>query len=131
MRRVLALLVLTLALASPASAQKAPMKVITPPRPAAPALRGLQSADTPGVAAPASMVAATAAATLAQSFIPLRSLSDIPVAGEAGQCRLSCAQSYYFCLAGDGSDDCAPTWGQCRAACDAPGVGAVAGASGG
>ncbi|CAN5756645.1 hypothetical protein BH11PSE1_BH11PSE1_23600 [soil metagenome] len=128
MRRVLALLVLTLALASPASAQKTPIKVIPPPAPAAPALRGLQSADSPGVAMPAGAVAATAAGVLAQSFIPLRSLPDTPVAGEAGQCRLSCAQSYYFCLAGDGSDDCAPTWGQCRAACDAPGV---AGAGGG
>ncbi len=126
MRRVLALLVLSLALGSPASAQKAPIKVITPPPPAAPALRGLQSAASPGV--PTGSVAAAAAATLAQSSIPLRSLSDIPVAGEAGRCRLSCAQSYYFCLAGDGSDDCAPTWGQCRATCDAPGV---AGAGGG
>ncbi|MFD1192197.1 hypothetical protein ACFQ27_16535, partial [Phenylobacterium conjunctum] len=37
------------------------------------------------------------------------------------QCRQACAQEYYFCLAGDGTDDCAPHWGQCRARCDAPG----------
>ena len=73
------------------------------------------------------LVAAAAAAILAQSFIPLRSFSDTPVAGEAGQCRLSCAQSYYFCLSGDGGDDCPATWGQCRAACDAPGVAGLAG----
>ena len=132
MRRVLALFVLTLVLAGTASAQKAPLKVIGPPPAATPILRGLQSADPPGAKAPASTVAATAAATLAQSFIPLRSLSDTPVAGEAGQCGRTCARSYYFCLSGDGGDDCAPTWSQCRAACDAPSaVSAVAGASGG
>ncbi|WP_340644678.1 hypothetical protein [Phenylobacterium sp.] len=120
MRHLLALLVLTLALASPAGAQQAsPI--------ATPTLRGSQTVESPAVAGEASSVAATAAATLAQSFIPLRSLSDVPVAGDAGKCRLSCAQSYYFCLAGDGSDDCAPTWGQCRASCDAPGVASLAG----
>ncbi len=33
---------------------------------------------------------------------------------------MTCASSYYFCLANDGSDECPATWGQCRAACDAP-----------
>lgn len=116
MRRHLALLVLTLALAGPAGAQQA-----TPA--ATPTLRGVQSVESPSAAG----VASSVAATLAQSFIPLRSLSDTPVAGEPGQCRLSCAQSYYFCLSGDGGDDCPATWGQCRAACDAPGVAGLAG----
>ncbi|MDO8800537.1 hypothetical protein [Phenylobacterium sp.] len=120
MRRALSLLVLTLALAGPAGAQQA-----TPG--AATALRGSQSAGSPVAPAPAGDVAATAAAALAQSTIPLRSLPDTPVAGAAGQCRLSCAQSYYFCLSGDGGDDCPATWSQCRAACDAPGVAGLAG----
>ena len=120
MRRVLALLALTFALASPARAQQA--APTTPPT-----LRGSQSADTASVTAEANAVSANAAGALAQSFIPLRTLSDMPVAGQAGQCRLSCAQSYYFCLSGDGGDDCPATWGQCRAACDAPGVAGLAG----
>ena len=119
MRRVLALLALTFALASPASAQQAAPTT-------APALRGSQSVDTPSVTAEANAVAAAAGA-LTQSFIPLRTRSETPVAGLAGQCRLSCAQSYYFCLSGDGGDDCPATWGQCRAACDAPGVAGLAG----
>ena len=133
MRRVLAFLVLILALAGPASAQRRPITVIAPSA-AAPVLRGPLSADTPVAAGPAADptgTAAAAAAALAQSQIPLRLLSDTPVGGEAGQCRLTCAQAYYFCLSSDVGDDCAPTWGQCRAACDAPGVRAVAGASGG
>ena len=121
MSRLLTLLILTLALASPAGAQQAPSPT------AAPVLRGLLSADAGDAPDATSPVAASAAAALAQSFIPLRTLSDTPVAGEAGQCRLSCAQSYYFCLSGDGGDDCPATWGQCRAACDAPGVASLAG----
>ena len=121
MRRVLILLALTLALANPAGAQQAPSPT------AAPVLRGSQSADPAAAPDATSPVAANAAAALAQSFIPLRTLSETPVAGVAGQCRLSCAQSYYFCLSGDGGDDCPATWGQCRAACDAPGVAGLAG----
>ena len=120
MRRLPTLLIVTLALASPAGAQQSGLAP-------APALRGSQSTDTPSVAAEANAVSTAAAAALAQGFIPLRSLSDTPVAGQAGQCRLSCAQSYYFCLSGDGGDDCPATWGQCRAACDAPGVAGLAG----
>jgi hypothetical protein len=123
MRRLLTLLILTLALASPAGAQQSPAPSAIAP---APTLRGSLSADSQGVAGSASVVDAARAA-LAQSAIPLRSLSDRPVAGEAGQCRLSCAQSYYFCLSGDGGDDCPATWGQCRAGCDAPGVAGLAG----
>ncbi len=126
MRRRLALLILALAVASPASAQQAPTTLISPPA-ATPVLRGSLSADAAAAPDATSPVAANAAAALAQSFIPLRSLPDTPVAGAAGQCRLSCAQSYYFCLSGDGGDDCPATWGQCRAACDAPGVAGLGG----
>lgn len=105
MRKALPLVALILVLAAPALA--------------APALRGSQSADPPapvGASAPQ-----TPAVDLAPQLpIPLRTLAETPVGGEAGQCRLTCAQSYYFCLASDGAEDCAPTWGQCRAKCDAP-----------
>lgn len=117
MRSVLALLVLTLALAGPAGAQQSR---ITAGQPAAGlALRGTLSADAP--------------ATQGQT-VPLAPILFLPqpVAGAAGQCRLSCARSYYFCLSADGGDDCAPSWSQCRARCEAPrAVQAVAGAFGG
>jgi hypothetical protein len=39
---------------------------------------------------------------------------------EPSECRMGCAQTYYFCRAGDHADDCAPTWGQCVASCNSP-----------
>lgn len=39
---------------------------------------------------------------------------------DGGQCRLECAQSYYFCLGGDSSDECSSAWGRCRAGCTTP-----------
>jgi len=41
-------------------------------------------------------------------------------AGDPSDCRMSCAQTYYFCRAGEDPDACAPTWGQCVAACASP-----------
>lgn len=43
-----------------------------------------------------------------------------PLGPDGGQCRLDCAQSYYFCLGGDASEECSSAWGQCRAGCTAP-----------
>jgi hypothetical protein len=81
----------------------------------APELRGPTSEET---------VAATS-----QSETPADSLpappAAAPVFSSAGlvdggaQCRLTCAQDYYFCLASELSDDCPGAWGQCRAACAA------------
>lgn len=48
-----------------------------------------------------------------------------PIPEDAQACRMSCAQTYYFCLAGDGTDECAQAWGQCRLSCG-PGAGAPA-----
>ena len=42
------------------------------------------------------------------------------VANDPSQCRMGCAQTYYFCRAGDHPDDCAGTWGQCVATCTSP-----------
>jgi len=36
---------------------------------------------------------------------------------QAGQCRLACAQTYYFCLASEAPDDCPSAWTQCRVGC--------------
>ena len=39
---------------------------------------------------------------------------------EPSECRMSCAQTFYFCRAGDHPEDCAGTWGQCVASCNSP-----------
>lgn len=110
MRRALALAALALVLASPAGAQQ--KGKLSQPAPGV-ALRGAQTAD------PAAPTAAEAAAALAAARAMSTPVSE-PRSAPA-QCRQACAQEYYFCLAGDGTDDCAPHWGQCRARCDAPG----------
>jgi len=39
---------------------------------------------------------------------------------EPAECRMGCAQTFYFCHAGEHPDDCAGTWGQCVASCNSP-----------
>ena len=39
---------------------------------------------------------------------------------DPSECRMSCAQTYYFCRAGDHPEDCSGGWGQCVAACNSP-----------
>jgi hypothetical protein len=39
---------------------------------------------------------------------------------DPSECRMTCAQTYYFCRAGDQPDECAGTWGECVATCDSP-----------
>ena len=34
-----------------------------------------------------------------------------------GQCKLSCAQDYYVCRAGQDDEDCGSHWSQCLSAC--------------
>jgi hypothetical protein len=41
-------------------------------------------------------------------------------ANDPSQCRMGCAQTYYFCRAGDHPDSCSETWGQCVATCTSP-----------
>ena len=41
-------------------------------------------------------------------------------AGDAYACRQGCAETRYFCEAGQNPDECGSTWGQCVAACSAP-----------
>jgi len=47
-------------------------------------------------------------------------LAPIVTPTDPGECRTSCAQTYYFCRAGDQTDECAGNWGQCVATCDSP-----------
>jgi hypothetical protein len=39
---------------------------------------------------------------------------------DPAQCRMGCAQNFYFCRSGERPDDCAGTWGQCVAGCNSP-----------
>ncbi len=90
MRRVLALLLVSLALASPAGADQKPAPKRAPP-------------------------AAVVPQTALQPLIPLASSRP---GGDAGQCRAACARSYYFCTAG-GDEICPSQWAQCNARCTA------------
>lgn len=77
-------------------------------------LRGPLPASAPAAKAPAKpkpAVAPTlAAASAAQSSLP---------ADDGGQCRLACAQAYYFCLSSDETGGCGSTWVRCRTDCGA------------
>ncbi len=92
MRRLLPLLLVSLALASPAGADQKPAPKKAPP---------------PAVA--------VVPQTALQPLIPLASSRP---GGDPGQCRAACARSYYFCKAGD-DDICPSQWAQCNARCNA------------
>jgi len=116
MRRPLILLLL-LALAAPAAAQerqRGRLRLVQPAplsRLRGPAAETLAPAEAP----PISPVPMAAISTPPLPFAPSPS--------DPAQCRIGCAQSYYFCLAADDGESCAPAWGQCRAACSAPQLG--------
>lgn len=133
MRRLLPLLTLALGLAAPAGAQQAGRYAIPEPGAAleSRALRGALAAgldETPSdaparlrdVLAPAlpPPLPQTSAPNVPRYAPPLSFGSD---ASSGGQCRLSCARTYYFCLANNGDDTCAQDWGQCRARCPSDG----------
>lgn len=144
MRRLLVSLVL-LSLAAPAMSQTAPGEAgrLSATRPDAGAL-GLRGADAfvsanaeavpqrPGAAEPAAALDLRPLASglgppplpSLPSLASLASLASLPAPPNPEQCRLQCAQTYYFCLAGDGSDECPQAWSQCRLGCDPrPGIG--------
>ena len=109
MRGMIAIVVVLLAVA-PAFAQDAD----------APAtLRESIRADGP---APQSADAEPAGATPVPATTPPPAFSPIPPPPTAEQCRTACAQTYYFCLAENEIQDCAPAWSQCRLACGTSGV---------
>ena len=127
MRPILLLLSLAVLIAGPAGAQQArpaaePQfqggRLVVPTTPGS--LDGLaqDSADVrrgaTSVEAPQSW--ASTPAPLSPMLAPLAP----PTAVDGGACRLGCARSYYFCLAGESVDECPAAWGQCRARCDAP-----------
>ena len=56
--------------------------------------------------------------TAANPPLPVLVAPPLPTRADPGQCRVRCAQTYYFCAGGDSADECAPAWAQCRAACE-------------
>jgi len=87
-----------------------------------PGLRGSQRGDG-GPRAPSTPApdAPPPSAALAPTTSPLTAPPPAaPGAPAADQCRMACAQSYYFCLAGDAPETCPDAWSQCRLGCAAP-----------
>ena len=44
----------------------------------------------------------------------------VSVAGDSSDCRMACAQTYYFCRASDEEQNCSPAWSRCVATCASP-----------
>lgn len=118
------LLTVLLALAAPATAQTDGRLSLERPGAAALGLRGAGEAPQGAAATADAPQAAEAAAPSSLGLRPLAGpvVMSTPIPPDAQACRMSCAQTYYFCLAGDGSDECAQAWGQCRLGCG-PGAG--------
>lgn len=117
--RMIAALLIVLALAGPALAQK----LVVKPAPSTSAasklgLRGTVDSTQPE--APAPPVIGLDGRPVLAAPLPAPLTPIAPPVQNGGQCRLACAQAYYFCQSTDSPDECPSTWGQCRAACDAP-----------
>lgn len=93
------------------AAPKGRVTLVVPPKPAS--ARGLRGPiGVAPVARPINPVAL-------RGLPPLRGLAAPPP--DAGQCRLSCAHSYYLCLSDqDNAPDCPQTWSSCVVECDRP-----------
>jgi hypothetical protein len=81
-------------------------------------LRGPASEETVA-ATPQSETPADSPPALSALPVAAPVFSSAGLVDGGAQCRLTCAQDYYFCLASELSDDCPGAWGQCRAACAA------------
>ena len=118
MARSLRLLLVFLAVAGAGQAQQ--LRGTTGPGPAAPGLRGAVSPQgSNGNASPPirGTIGIDPVLYGAQSVVQPLPPASSRVGGAAQQCRMACAQTYYFCLAGNQSDDCPTTWSQCRSGC--------------
>lgn len=105
MRRLAACLIVSLALAAPATAQTGRITLVAPVKDAA--LRGSVSATSAPPAEEAEPLLLPRPASPA---------SSAETAASAGRCRITCSQRYYFCLAG-GDATCPQRWVRCRTGC--------------
>ncbi|MDP1617184.1 hypothetical protein [Phenylobacterium sp.] len=128
MRLALALLLAALT-GLPASAQTDGRLDLSRPGAGALGLRGAGDlAPEASGAAGAAGEATSAPGTIDLNLRPLAGpvLMSSPPPPDAQACRMSCAQTYYFCLADNASDECPQAWGQCRLGCGPGGGGAPA-----
>jgi hypothetical protein len=71
-------------------------------------LRGAQAANVAKTPAPAP-------APILNASLPTSDASAAPA--DPGQCRISCAHTYYFCLAGQDAPSCPQNWTSCLNDC--------------
>ena len=72
------------------------------------------------VALTAKASAATADTAKAAPPVAAPALPAPSPPADAGECRMGCAQGYYFCRAGEQTGDCGSSWSQCVATCNSP-----------
>lgn len=93
---------------------------------ASPAASSSSGAGLRGAQTATGVVAGTAVpATPAPLPPPIQSKAPLaffaagaqPPAQSVQECRLGCARTYYFCLAGEDAPSCPQNWTSCRAAC--------------
>ncbi|MBI1405234.1 MAG: hypothetical protein GC145_03805 [Caulobacter sp.] len=120
MRR-LALVVLMLLLASPVAARQQRLTAEDGAGAARAGLRASQDKTAPEPPPPLDFSVPGGTSTLPASLAftrPLVSTSGgAPKTGNGSQCRTSCAQSHYFCLAAEDEQTCNPQWSRCVAGC--------------
>lgn len=63
---------------------------------------------------------AASAAPAPTTPAPLASAAPTSAPADPAECRMGCAQSYYFCASQDHTENCSPSWSQCVATCDSP-----------
>ena len=88
-----------------------------------PNLRGTLAAPRPDSNSPAAQrpmpvaVRPLILTSVVPRMTPRPGYGPVAEAGAGSQCRLSCAQSYYFCLASDSPDHCPGSFSQCANTC--------------
>ena len=74
--------------------------------------------------APASASSAPVSDALAESMAsprpPLAISPPLPAYADAQACRQGCAQTYYFCMAGETPEECPEAWSRCAVGCAVP-----------
>ncbi len=105
MRRLAACLILTFALAVPAAAQQGRVT------------GGQTTQDQAGLKGSVSAAPAPPPEEAPLLLpLPVQPTSISSNAGGGAQCRLSCSQTYYFCLAGE-DERCPRDWSRCVSGC--------------
>jgi hypothetical protein len=83
----------------------------------APAGPSVDAAGLRGAVSPTTNPAQDSATAAARKPAPRSPIPPPPALGGNGQCRLTCAHSYYRCLAGDYAEQCPQSWTLCLADC--------------